>query len=99
MNSESYPNILVTQESEKPQIYLIDCPAGQRWIGALRHYRLLKDIACLDKLAKQQLRRTQRMRFFLDYRNNVPMTGNEPKGGYRRNLHRNKLTTGLQGYL
>ncbi|MCK5892962.1 MAG: heptose kinase [Endozoicomonadaceae bacterium] len=67
-NDLKWRNILVTQDGEKPQIYLIDCPVGQRWFGLIQRHRLLKDIACLDKVASQQLSRTQRMRFFLDYR-------------------------------
>jgi tRNA A-37 threonylcarbamoyl transferase component Bud32 len=59
-------NILVTRE-EIPQIYFIDCPGGrirnidrsQRWY--------IKDIACLDKVAKYQLSRTMRLRFYLRY--------------------------------
>jgi hypothetical protein len=31
-------------------------------------YRIIKDLACLDKVAKQQLSRTQRLRFYLQYR-------------------------------
>jgi hypothetical protein len=30
-------------------------------------YRIVKDLACLDKLAKYHLSRTQRLRFYLDY--------------------------------
>ena len=30
-------------------------------------YRIVKDLACLDKVAKYNLTRTQRLRFYLDY--------------------------------
>ena len=33
----------------------------------LRH-RLIKDLACLDKVAKYHLSATQRLRFYLQYR-------------------------------
>jgi tRNA A-37 threonylcarbamoyl transferase component Bud32 len=59
-------NILVTL-SNTPQIYFIDCPAGQirRGLGSRRWF--LKDIACLDKVAKKRLSRTQRLKFFMEY--------------------------------
>jgi len=60
-------NILVTL-TDDPQVFFIDCPAGrvrkldrsERWF--------VKDIACLDKVAKYQLSATERLRFFLTYR-------------------------------
>lgn len=59
-------NILVNQ-SDIPQIYLIDCPDGKFWIPPFLQYRKNKDIACLDKYGKQILSSTQRLRFYLDY--------------------------------
>ena len=61
-------NILVTK-SELPEVFLIDCPCGKFWRDPLLNRRKIKDIACLDKVAKKVLSRTQRLRFFLDYRN------------------------------
>lgn len=59
-------NILVTRK-DPPQVYLIDCPDGRFWIPPFLQYRKNKDIACLDKVAKTVLTRTQRLRFYLDY--------------------------------
>jgi tRNA A-37 threonylcarbamoyl transferase component Bud32 len=59
-------NILVTCKNP-PQVFLIDCPDGRFWLPPFLQYRKNKDIACLDKVAKQVLTRTQRLRFFLDY--------------------------------
>lgn len=59
-------NLLVTRGAT-PQIYLIDCPAGNFWIPPFLQYRKNKDIACLDKVARKVLTRTQRLRFYLDY--------------------------------
>ncbi len=59
-------NILATKGANS-QIYLIDCPAGNFWIPPFLQYRKNKDLACLDKAAKEVLTRTQRLRFFLDY--------------------------------
>ena len=59
-------NILVTR-TDPPQVYLIDCPGGRFWSPPFLQYRKNKDIACLDKVAKNVLTRTQRLRFYLDY--------------------------------
>ena len=46
---------------------MIDCPNGAFWRGPLLRYRIVKDLACLDKIGKYRLSRTQRLRFYLDY--------------------------------
>lgn len=42
---------------------------------AFLRYRIDKDLACLDKVAKQVLTRTQRLRFYLQYRGVLRLTG------------------------
>ena len=59
-------NILVTLSSP-PQVYFIDCPAGRIRRGPGSRRWFIKDLACLDKVAKKRLTRTQRLRFFMDY--------------------------------
>lgn len=49
------------------RLYLIDCPSGGFWWPPFLQYRIVKDLACLDKLAKYHLSRTQRLRFYLAY--------------------------------
>ena len=49
------------------QVYLIDCPSGGFWWPPFLEYRIIKDLACLDKLASRHLSRSQRLRFYLDY--------------------------------
>ena len=49
------------------RVFLIDCPSGGFWWPPFLQYRIVKDLACLDKVAKRQLSRTQRLRFYLDY--------------------------------
>jgi tRNA A-37 threonylcarbamoyl transferase component Bud32 len=49
------------------KVFLIDCPSGGFWWPPFLQYRIVKDLACLDKVAKRQLSRTQRLRFYLDY--------------------------------
>lgn len=65
-NDFKWRNLLVTGGPE-PRLYLIDCPSGGFWWGPFLRYRIVKDLACLDKVAKHHLSRTQRLRFYLDY--------------------------------
>ena len=46
---------------------MIDCPTGAFWRGPLLEHRKNKDLACLDKLGRLHLSRTQRLRFYLMY--------------------------------
>ncbi len=78
-NDLKWRNILVSQDADRPQTYLIDCPLGQRWFGPFLGYRIIKDIACLDKVGKQVLSRTQRLRFFKKYRQCVKLTAEDRK--------------------
>lgn len=64
-NDLKWRNLLV---DEAGKVFLIDCPSGSFWWGPALRYRIIKDLACLDKVAKQQLSRTQRLRFYLQYR-------------------------------
>lgn len=63
-NDLKWRNVLV---DEQAQVYLIDCPAGTFWWGPMLRYRIIKDLACLDKVAQYQLSQTQRLRFYLQY--------------------------------
>jgi tRNA A-37 threonylcarbamoyl transferase component Bud32 len=63
-NDLKWRNILVDANDG---LYLIDCPAGRFWRGPFLDYRVIKDLACLDKVAKHHLSRTQRLRFYLTY--------------------------------
>jgi tRNA A-37 threonylcarbamoyl transferase component Bud32 len=80
-NDLKWRNILV---DDKQQIYLIDCPLGGFWRGAFFRYRQIKDLKTLDNRANKHLRRSQRMRFFLDY-----------CGTNRLNAEHKKLLRGL----
>ncbi|MDB2384499.1 lipopolysaccharide kinase InaA family protein [Endozoicomonas sp.] len=64
-------NILVTKDFP-PKVSLIDCPAGYQWpksslFNGIVNRGILKDIACLDKIAKYQLSRSQRLYFYKRY--------------------------------
>jgi tRNA A-37 threonylcarbamoyl transferase component Bud32 len=63
-NDLKWRNLLVNAQGE---LFIIDCPTGAFWWGPLLRYRIAKDLACLDKVAKYTLSRTQRLRFYLQY--------------------------------
>lgn len=63
-NDLKWRNLLV---NEQDTVFLIDCPTGGFWWGPFLRHRIIKDLACLDKVAKYALRRTQRLRFYLQY--------------------------------
>ena len=64
-NDLKWRNLLV---NEAGKLFLIDCPSGDFWWGPILRHRIVKDLACLDKVARCTLSRTQRLRFFLLYR-------------------------------
>jgi len=63
-NDLKWRNLLVNDCAE---LFLIDCPTGAFWWGPFLRYRMVKDLACLDKVASQVLSRSQRLRFYLQY--------------------------------
>lgn len=63
-NDLKWRNLLVDSQR---RLYLIDCPTGAFWRGPFLQRRIVKDLACLDKVAKYQLTRTQRLKFYLQY--------------------------------
>ncbi len=65
-NDLKWRNLLVDRQLP-PRLYFIDCPTGGFWHGPFLRYRIVKDLACLDKVAKEHLSRTRRLRFYLDY--------------------------------
>ena len=71
-NDLKWRNLLVNEAGD---LFFIDCPTGSFWWGPFLRYRIDKDLACLDKVAKQVLTRTQRLRFYLQYRGVLRLTG------------------------
>lgn len=65
-NDLKWRNILV-DDMPLGNIHMIDCPGGTFWWGPFLERRKIKDLACLDKIGKYQLSRTQRLRFYLRY--------------------------------
>lgn len=82
-NDLKWRNLLV---DEAGTLFFIDCPTGGFWWGPLLRYRIVKDLACLDKVAKRVLTRTQRLRFFLQYRQRNRLTAAD-KRRIRQILH------------
>jgi len=70
-NDLKWRNLLVNDVDE---LFLIDCPSGDFWRGPLLRRRIVKDLACLDKVAKYQLSRSQRLRFYLQYQRSTHLT-------------------------
>lgn len=66
-NDFKWRNIMVDIKADYPQIYLIDCPSGMKWYKPFLEYRIIKDLACLDKRAKYELSKSQRLAFYKDY--------------------------------
>ncbi|MCW2269311.1 3-deoxy-D-manno-octulosonic-acid kinase [compost metagenome] len=64
-NDLKWRNLLVDDQAT---LFFIDCPTGDFWWGFMLRYRITKDLACLDKVAKYHLSATQRLRFYLQYR-------------------------------
>ena len=65
-NDLKWRNLLVDTQS-LGNVYFIDCPGGSFWWGPMLRYRVIKDLACLDKIAKHHLSRSQRLAFFKLY--------------------------------
>lgn len=75
-NDLKWRNLLVDAEGD---LHLIDCPTGSFWWGPLLDYRIIKDLACLDKVAKYHLPRTRRLRFYLQYRGRERLSANDKR--------------------
>lgn len=70
-NDLKWRNLLVDPQRN---LFLIDCPTGAFWWGPFLQRRIVKDLACLDKVAKYQLTQTQRLRFYLQYAQRTRLT-------------------------
>lgn len=75
-NDLKWRNLLVNDRAE---LFFIDCPTGSFWWGPLLRYRIVKDLACLDKVASKVLSRSQRLRFYLQYRGRQRLNTSDKK--------------------
>jgi len=63
----NWRNILISEKRKEPEVYFFDMPlARRRFDFSFKHF-VLKDLAMLDRVAREVLSRTDRMRFYLKY--------------------------------
>lgn len=75
-NDYKWRNLLVDSSNK---LYIIDSPMGCYWPHPLFRYRMIKEIAMLDRVAKYRLRATQRLNFFLIYRGHQRLEADDKK--------------------
>jgi len=75
-NDLKWRNLLVDDQAK---LFFIDCPNGAFWVSFMLRYRITKDLACLDKVAKYHLSATQRLRFYLQYRGRERLNDSDKK--------------------
>nr|WP_314874529.1 lipopolysaccharide kinase InaA family protein [uncultured Pseudomonas sp.] len=75
-NDLKWRNLLVDDQGT---LFFIDCPTGDFWRGFMLRHRVIKDLACLDKVAKYHLSATQRLRFYLQYRGHPRLNASDKK--------------------
>ncbi|MEH6357872.1 MAG: lipopolysaccharide kinase InaA family protein [Pseudomonadales bacterium] len=59
-------NVLV-EAGDRPEVFFFDCPSGKRLSALFFRRGRIKDLACLDKIGRKRLRRTQRLAFYKYY--------------------------------
>ncbi|GMQ54212.1 lipopolysaccharide kinase InaA family protein [Halopseudomonas aestusnigri] len=77
-NDLKWRNLLVDNRA-LGNVYFIDCPGGSFWWGPMLRYRIIKDLACLDKVARHHLRRSQRLAFYKLYLGKQRLDGADRK--------------------
>jgi tRNA A-37 threonylcarbamoyl transferase component Bud32 len=81
-NDLKWRNILVGVTGD-PTVSLIDCPLGRKMPGPFLVRGRIKDLACLDKIARQQLSKMERLRFYLAYKGKSRLSVKDKKQIYR----------------
>lgn len=81
-NDLKWRNILA-HVTVDPMVYLIDCPLGRKMPGPFLVRGRIKDLACLDKIAKRQLSKMERLRFYLAYKGKSRLSVKDKKEIYR----------------
>ena len=70
---------ILAETREAPRIFFFDCPSGRHVSALRRRHFILRDLAGLDRLAREHLSRTMRLRFYLWYRNRTHLTKEDRK--------------------
>ncbi|MDA0979224.1 MAG: heptose kinase [Proteobacteria bacterium] len=60
-------NILVEVDAPSARVFLIDCPQGRKMPEPFLSRGIIKDLACLHKVARYRLSATDQLRFYLAY--------------------------------
>ncbi len=81
-NDLKWRNILV-EVTDDPEVYLIDCPLGRKMPEPFLARGRIKDLACLDKIAKKQISKMERLRFYLAYKGKSRLEERDKKEIYR----------------
>lgn len=81
-NDLKWRNILA-HVTVDPMVYLIDCPLGRKMPGPFLVRGRIKDLACLDKIARRQLSKMERLRFYLAYKGKSRLSVKDKKEIYR----------------
>lgn len=63
-NDLDWRNILVTDALD---VYFFDCPGGRFWVWSFLEYRIIKDLAHLDKIARECIPLRWRLWFYKQY--------------------------------
>ncbi|MEZ5539545.1 MAG: lipopolysaccharide kinase InaA family protein [Pseudomonadales bacterium] len=63
-NDLDWRNILVTESLD---VYFFDCPGGRFWVWPFLEYRIVKDLAHLDKIARECIPLRWRLWFYKQY--------------------------------
>jgi len=71
-------NILITS-GPSPHVVFLDCPSGRRTSRLWRGHFVAKDLAELDRLAREYLSRTMRLRFYLWYRGQTRLNSTDKR--------------------
>lgn len=79
-NDLDWRNILLVNHNNDPELYFFDSPAGRFWrLKPMLEYRVVKDLAHLDKIARQVLTRRQRLLFYRLYSQSAKLTSKDKK--------------------
>jgi tRNA A-37 threonylcarbamoyl transferase component Bud32 len=81
-NDLKWRNILV-DVTDDPAVNIIDCPLGRKMRGPFLVRGRIKDLACLDKIARKQLSKMERLRFYLAYKGENRLSVRDKKEIYR----------------
>ena len=66
-NDLEWRNLLVSV-GDLPEVFVIDCPAGRQIYLKGNRRGIVRDLALLDKMGRQVLSRTERLKFYLLYK-------------------------------